>query len=191
MFIIGEAVIEDDVAHARFACDLSKCKGACCTLPGGRGAPLEDDEVAALLQAFPFAASYIPADHLRTIAEHGAVEGVPGSYATVCVNDRACVFVFHEEGIAKCSLERAFQDGKTTWRKPISCHLFPLRIARGPAGHVRYERIAECRTGVEQGARDGVPLHRFAEPALIRKYGEAWVERFRQECDRRGSNGIE
>jgi hypothetical protein len=189
MFIIGEAVIEDDVAHERFACDLSKCKGACCTLPGGRGAPLEDHEVAELQQAFPFAAPYLPADHLRAIAKHGMFEGVPGSYATVCVDDRACVFVFYEDGVAKCSLEQAHLDGSTRWRKPISCHLFPLRISKTVGGLVRYERITECRPAVDRGRSAGVPLHRFAEEALVRKYGAEWFVRFRSECELRDGTG--
>src|SRR5271169_3267359 len=127
MFIVQETIVEDIIARKRFACDLLQCKGGCCTLPGGRGAPLDDDEISEIRQAFPFARKYLSAAHLDAIATHGMIEGVPGSHATVCVNGKACVFVYYEDSIAKCSLEKAYLAGETTWRKPISCHLFPLR----------------------------------------------------------------
>ena len=189
MFVIGEAVVEENVATERFSCDVSKCKGACCTLPGGRGAPLEDREVDEILAAFPSAAAYLPARNLDVIAREGMVEGTPGSYATTCIDDRDCVFVYYEGDVARCALERAYADGKTSWRKPVSCHLFPIRIRRDTMDRIRYERIPECAPGRQLGLSAGTPLYEYLRPALVRKYGEQWYEEFHRACEVRHSPG--
>ncbi len=183
--MIGEAVVEDEVARERFACDVLQCKGACCTLPGGRGAPLEDDEVREIEKAFPEAKRYLSPEHLRAIQENGMVEGVPGSFATVCIDYRDCVFVYYEGEVARCALERAYVEGKTKWRKPISCHLFPIRVSKGYSDRLRYEQITECKPGRRKGKADSVPLYEYLKEPLVRKYGEAWYENFRRECERR------
>ena len=185
MFIIGEALIEEPVAHARFACDLQHCKGACCTMPGARGAPLEDSEVAEIERAYPAVRKYLPEKNLLAIARHGAVEGVPGNYATTCVDDRDCVFVYHEQGIAKCSLEKAFLNGETEWRKPISCHLFPIRISSEGIDRLRYEKISECVAGRANGEKNEIPLAVYLREPLVRKFGREWYDRFLAEVQRR------
>jgi hypothetical protein len=177
MFIIEETLIDRSIAVEHFACDLARCKGACCTLPGGRGAPLEDAEVDEIRRAYPAAAKYLSAEHLDAIARDGMVEGTGGSFATVCVDDRACVFVYYEDGIARCSLEKAWIEGATTWRKPLSCHLFPLRVSPGKPSHVRYEQISECRPGRMLGTREGVPLFVFLKEALERRFGMKWYKK--------------
>jgi len=183
MIIANETIVEDSIAHKRFACDLLQCKGACCTLPGGRGAPLQDDEIDEIQRAFPFAMKYLSATHLDAIAMHGMVEGVPGSHATVCLDEKDCVFVYYEENIAKCSLEKAYLAGETTWRKPISCHLFPLRISRDVPERVRYEQIRECLPAVSNGTAKNIPLYVFLKDALIRKFGKPWYEDFQTKCE--------
>lgn len=182
MFIIGEAVIDDVVGHASFCCDLGACKGACCAIAGGRGAPLEDDEVLEIEKAFPLVKAYLSQHSLQTIETTGAYEGGPGDFATTCINNRECVFVYYEEGIARCSFERAYLEGKTDWRKPLSCHLFPIRIRKFGQDFVRYEQIEECLPGRERGKTEEVKLHIFLREPLIRKYGEEWYEKFLSWC---------
>jgi len=190
MFVIGEAVVEEEIAREGFACDTLKCKGACCTLDGGRGAPLEDSEVPELVESSKAALHYLPEERRRIIAEHGMYEGPVGQRATVCIENRDCVFVFYEEGVARCSLEKAYLNGETRWRKPLSCHLFPIRVSQGQRTQLRYERISECRSAVERGTREQIPLYRFLESPLTRRFGQAWYEQFRSECERRtGANG--
>ena len=174
MVVIGQAILDDNVLDAKFACDLDVCKGACCCLPGARGAPLEDDEVLEIRKVFPAIRSLLPPASLSTIAPSGLVEGSPGDYATSCVNDGDCVFVFRENGIAKCAFERAFLDGRTDWRKPISCHLFPLRIRQMRQEYVRYEQIPECKGGRARGEREDTGLLVFVRDALLKKYGPRW-----------------
>lgn len=182
MFIIGEAVIDDAVGTASFCCDLKKCKGACCTLPGGRGAPLEDDEVLELQKAYPAARDYLSRRSIETIEALGMVEGAPGSYTTTCIGSRDCVFVYYEEDVAKCSLERAYEDGKTDWPKPLSCHLFPIRIRPFGKDFLRYEQIDECQSGREHGTQKRVLLHNFLGKALVRKFGTQWYDHFLEYC---------
>ncbi len=182
MFIIGEAVIEDEVCDEQFACDVSGCRGACCTLEGGRGAPLEDREVEEIRRAFPAVEDFLPRRSLETIRKVGVVEGRPGDYATPCVESRECVFVYFDRGIARCSFERAYREGKTSWRKPISCHLFPIRVRRYGQEFLRYEQIDECAAGRRRGAGEGVLLSEFLKEPLVRRFGEAWYETFAAEC---------
>lgn len=182
MFLIGSAVVEDDVATAFFGCDLQQCKGACCTLPGGRGAPLEDDEVIEIRKAYPYAKEYLSALNVSTIETLGMVEGTSGNYATVCIDRRDCVFVYYEGDVAKCSLERAYVEGKTDWRKPLSCHLFPIRTSSFGQDSLRYEQIAECKSGREYGRKHKIRLYEFLIEPLTRRFGERWVMSFLKHC---------
>jgi hypothetical protein len=176
MLIIGEAVVWEDVVEAQFMCELRSCKGACCTMEGGRGAPLLDEEIPLMEKALPAAKKYISDSHRSYIEKYGFFEGEPADFTTRCIDNRACVFVYYDDDIAKCSLERAFNEGKTDWKKPISCHLFPLRVSRGAMPAIRYEEITECRAGVENGRKEKVRLISFLEEPLRRRFGDEWYE---------------
>jgi hypothetical protein len=182
MFIIGEAVIEEQVSGETFCCDLSVCKGGCCTLEGGRGAPLEDREVEEIRKAFPVVKESLPVVSLEVIKRTGLVEGSPGDHSTPCVNQRECVYVYFEEGIARCIFERAFLEGSIKWRKPLSCHLFPIRVRPFGQDFLRYEQIEECHAGRTRGQREQIKLRDFLEEPLVRKYGRSWYETFVDEC---------
>ena len=178
MFLIAETLIDPEISQARFCCDVAVCKGACCSLEGGRGAPLEENETVEIEAAFPFVRKYLSDDHLKTIEQSGMVEGPPGSRATVCVDQKACVFAFFEDGIARCSFERAYRDGEIKWRKPLSCHLFPIRVSRFGTSIVRYEKIDECEAGRIKGDAEGISLVDFLEDPLVRKFGKSWYDTF-------------
>ena len=182
MFLVGEARVDEQIASERFACDVERCKGACCTLSGGRGAPLDDDELIELERAFPVIKKHLSQRHLQIIQQYGLYEGTPGNMTTTCVENKACVFVFYDEGIARCSLERAFLNGERSWRKPMSCHLFPVRISRIFSETLRYEMIRECSPARVCGQEKQIPLYDFLEDALVRRFGKEWFERFRKEC---------
>ena len=186
MFTIGEAIVEDDIGQAAFCCNLPQCHGACCYIAGGRGAPLEDAEVFDIVKAYPAAKRYLSDRSLDTIARLGLYEGVPGSFATTCVEERECVFAYFENLTARCSFERTYHDGNSGWRKPISCHLFPIRIRKSGKDYIRYEQIDECRAGREQGKLNNVPLHEFLREPLTRNYGEAWYDTFLRQCRTKG-----
>ena len=184
MFIVGEAIIDDEVREATFCCDLGVCKGACCCIEGGRGAPLEDTELREITAAFPVVSSYLRDASIATLQVAGLYEGAPGDFATPCVEGRECAYVYFDKGIARCSFERAHQEGKIAWRKPLSCHLFPIRIRRFSEDFVRYEKIEECEGGRDYGEAEQIRLHVFLKDPLIRKYGRAWYETLDNHCRR-------
>jgi hypothetical protein len=182
MFIIGDAIIDDEVGQVSFYCDLQTCKGACCCLAGGRGAPLEDDEVLEIEKAYPVVKQFLGRQSIETIETSGKYDGSPGDYATTCIDERECVFSFFEQGVAKCSFEKAYEAGLSDWRKPISCHLFPVRLRKFGKEFLRYERITECAGGRSRGESQNVKLYEFLKEPLIRKYGDAWYVKFVDYC---------
>ena len=182
MHVIDNTEFDDSIVHLKFACDVQSCKGACCTLYGGMGAPLLDEEIPILEKSFPLIKNNLPAEHLKTIEQNGLYEGPPGAYTTTCIEKRACVFVFYENGIAFCAFEHAYRGGILHWPKPISCHLFPLRLDRFFTEHLRYERISECAPALERGKNEQIDLHDFLSEPLKRLYGETWYERFLSLC---------
>jgi hypothetical protein len=125
---------------------------------------------------------YLSERHRDVISKQGLYEGHPGDYVTTCVDNRACVFVTFEDGVARCALEKAWFQGETDWRKPLSCHLFPIRIDRGIQEHIRYEHLADCDPGLEEGEKAGVNLSDFLEEPLVRAYGKGWFAGFREYC---------
>jgi hypothetical protein len=183
MVEIQQIILDDTIPRVKFACNVSACKGACCTLAGGTGAPLLDDELAQIERAFPVIQHLLPKEHLKTIAQFGLYEGTPGTYTTMCIDHHACVFVLYENGIARCSFEKAFEEGALNWKKPISCHLFPIRVRRGVPEHLRYERIAECSPAIDRGENENIYLSAFLKEPLIRSFGLAWYKEFQLTCD--------
>jgi hypothetical protein len=181
MFVIGEAILEDQIAREFFSCDLAACRGACCTLPGCRGAPLADHETDILQLLYPVVRKYLPERHRQVAEDVGLFEGEPGDFATTSVAQRECVFVYYEGDIAKCSLEKAFLVGETTWRKPVSCHLFPIRVSGTGSARLRYEQISECRPARVEGRKKEVTVGEFLLGPLARIYGDEWCRRLRDE----------
>ncbi len=182
MIEIQKILVEDNIPDIQFACNTSACKGACCTIPGGQGAPLLDEELELIEKSFPVVKSYLPQEHLDTILQSGLYEGVPRAYTTMCFNNRACVFVLYEEGIAKCAFEKAFLEGKIKWRKPLSCHLFPIRIDSDMTYRLRYEQISECDPALDCGQQSNTYLINFLKEPLVRAYGSSWYEDFLLKC---------
>ncbi len=179
MIKIGDALVDRELLTERFACDLGQCHGACCTLKGGRGAPVTDEEVVFMVQSYGAVQKYLPPEHRAVVESRGIVEGTPGNFATVCVDNRACAFVYYDGPVAKCSFERAYNAGESPWRKPLSCHLFPLRVSDGGGPIVHYERIPECSPGRHAGASQDIPLHSFLRASIERAFGKAWYDKLR------------
>jgi hypothetical protein len=175
-------LIDENIPKTEFACDLARCKGACCTMPGPRGAPLQDEEVEEIEKAYPVVKKYLTLRHIDLIEERGLIQGRPGDHTTQVVEQRECVFAVFENDIAKCAFEKAFLNHEIQWRKPISCHLFPIRISPGEPRRLRYEKIPECHAALERGEREHIPLHEFLKESLQRAFGTSWYEEFLQRC---------
>ena len=180
-----KTLIGDDIPSVRFACDLARCKGACCTMPGARGAPLREEELEEVEKAFPTVRKYLSFRHKDTIEERGLVQGRKGDYTTQVVQNQACVFAFFEDGIAQCAFEKGYENNEIGWRKPISCHLFPIRVAQGVPERLRFQSIAECHPAIELGTKEYVWLSEFLRDSLTRAFGENWYEEFRKYCETR------
>jgi hypothetical protein len=185
MFQVENVSVDKAIADAKFCCDLSKCKGACCYLDGGRGAPIDDSEIKELEKVAPVVRRYLSERSLKIIDEDGLYEGRSGDFAIHCVDDKECIFVCFEDGIAKCAIEKAYLNGEVEWRKPISCHLFPIRVhSYGRTPFMRYVQIKECAFAVARGEKENVYVCEFLEEALIRKFGANWYRQFQKECKR-------
>jgi hypothetical protein len=175
--VIDGVAVEGSLFTRRFACDVLKCKGACCSLPGGRGAPLLNSEIEQISDSLPAVLPLLSDEKRDIIKRIGFFEGEPGDYATTCIDDRDCIFVYREEEVAKCALERAFNDGKSSFRKPISCHLYPIRVNRFGGDVLRYHEIPDCRPAVARGESENIKVFEFVRTALVRQYGEDWFSK--------------
>ena len=170
-------LISEDIFEKRFVCDLNACKGACC-VAGESGAPLEQEEADLLKELWPKIKPYIPEKGQRAIDAHGVSEvDNDGDLVTTLVEGREeCAFtVFDEKGIALCGVEKAWKDGAIPFRKPISCHLYPIRILK-LADHdgLNYHTWPICKPACSCGAKLDVPVYKFLKDALVRKYGADW-----------------
>jgi hypothetical protein len=187
MFLIGPVLVDEAIASAKFSCNLKQCKGACCTLPGGEGAPLLEKEIAQISQALAPALEYLPEKSRAIIQAKGFLAGDPGDYSTACIEDRDCVFVYYQDGeqggIAKCALEKAYFDGKTEFRKPLSCHLFPIRIRNFGGDFLSYQPFEECSPAISTGEEHNIPVYHTVKEALIRAYGLEWYNQLVQELE--------
>jgi hypothetical protein len=177
MLEIGRTVVSLDILEKQFLCDLLKCKGACC-VEGDSGAPVTPEEASEIGKAYPEVAPYLEESHQDEIRKQGfAVIDLDGDLVTPLVNNRQCAYTYEEKGILKCGIEKAFLDRKINFRKPVSCHLFPIRITEYKRfDAVNYQKIYICKPGRECGKSAKLPLYVFLKEPLIRKYGEEWYE---------------
>jgi hypothetical protein len=178
MVEIGRALVSIDIFRECFLCDLEKCKGACC-IEGDSGAPLAAGEEDFITLSYPHFKDYLSAEHQLVISENGyAVIDREGDQVTPLVNNRQCAYSYTDEaGILKCAIEKAKEEGSIDFKKPLSCHLFPVRIVSyRKFDAVNYEKIDVCRSARECGLKLKVPLYRFLKEPLIRKYGQEWYQ---------------
>ncbi|MCU0353615.1 MAG: DUF3109 family protein [Cytophagales bacterium] len=178
MIIVGNTYLSDDVAEKQFVCDLEKCKGACC-VEGDAGAPLDEEELAILEKIYPEVAPYLSEAGRKAIAEQGTwTVDQDGDYTTPTVGNRECAYaIYDEKGILKCGIEQAYLDGKVDFPKPISCHLYPVRITKYDQWDaVNYHRWHICDPACRLGEALKVPVYKFLRNALVRKYGQAWYD---------------
>jgi hypothetical protein len=181
MIAIENILVSDQVVEEQFVCDLTKCKGGCCE-DGDAGAPLEVEELAHLNNAYPFVKSYMTAEGIREIEKAGKyVYDQEFGWVTPTINSQICAYGYKDkQGIVKCAIEQAYNDGKITWKKPISCHLFPIRLKKSKHGEtefVNYEpREDLCSAACKLGKKLKVPAYIFLKEAIIRKYGEEFFD---------------
>lgn len=175
MIIHEPALLSEDLFDQHFICDLSKCKGACC-VEGDQGAPLAVEEIQQLESDLEQIKPYLTPEAIADIERRGFWEKDPeGDLVTTCQPGGECNFSRYENGVLSCGIEQAWKDGKTSFRKPISCHLYPIRVAQvGEFEALNYHRWDVCKPACDLGKKHQVPVYAFLKDALIRKYGESW-----------------
>ena len=183
MIAIDNVLVSDDVIEAKFVCDLHKCKGGCCE-DGDAGAPLEKKEMQIIEENFKQIAPYLSPEGSDVIKNKGKFLYDKGfGWVTPTINNAICAYGFRDkQGIIKCGIEAAYNDGKLNWKKPISCHLFPIKTTRTKDyTMVNYEpREVLCNPGCVLGKKVKMPVYQFLKESLIRKFGEAFYNTLHQ-----------
>ena len=175
---IGRAILSNDIFEKHFLCDILKCKGACC-IEGDSGAPLTEEEAQIIEEVYPVFEDLLPQKHKDEVKKQGfSLIDSDGDLVTPLVDDRQCVYSYYnDKGILKCAIEKAHLEGATEFRKPISCHLFPIRITEYKRfDAVNYQELDICQPGRECGASEKLPLYVFLKEPLTKKYGEEWYK---------------
>ncbi|WP_372755779.1 DUF3109 family protein [Labilibaculum sp.] len=177
MLQIGKAIVSLDVIEKKFICDISKCCGACC-IEGDSGAPLEEDEKKIIEDIYPDIKDYLTEKGIAEIEKQGtSMIDSDDDLVTPIINGKECVYTIFENGVAMCGIEKAFLDGKISFRKPISCQLYPIRIEKyAEFDAVNYNKWEICKPARELGFKNGTPVYVFLKEPLIRKYGKEWYE---------------
>ena len=181
MIAIDNVLISDQVVKDQFVCDLDKCKGGCC-VDGDAGAPLAKDELRKLDEVYESVLPYLARENRNEILRQGRyVYNREFGWVTPTIESKVCVYgITLKNGIVKCGIEQAYNDGKIAWKKPISCHLFPIRIQLSrdkKTEYVNYEpREDLCSAACSLGQKLKVPVYVFLKDALIRKYGPGFYE---------------
>lgn len=178
MLQIDDTIISLDLLDESFVCDLNTCKGNCC-IEGDDGAPLEESEVKIIENLLPIIWDDLTEKSQEVIKNQGvSYIDDEGESVTSIVNGDECVFTYtNESGICKCAIEKAFREGKTDFYKPISCHLYPVRLQKYEDYiAVNYHRWSVCNCARKLGSKLGVPVYKFLKEPLIRRFGAEWYE---------------
>jgi hypothetical protein len=183
MIAIDNVLISDDVIEAKFVCDLHKCKGGCCE-DGDAGAPLEKEEKKILDENFDVIKPYLTKEGLKEIEQQGKyLYDREFGWVTPTVGGKICAYGFRDaHGIIKCGIEQAYYDGKLQWKKPISCHLYPIKISKSKTyTNVNYEpRDVLCKPACTLGKKLKLPVYQFLKEAIVRKFGNEFYNTLHQ-----------
>ena len=181
MIVIDNKLVSDEIIEEQFVCDLNKCKGGCC-VDGDAGAPLSKDELEKLNEVYEGVLPYLAEENKKELQRQGRyVYDKEFGWVTPTIESKVCVYgITDKNGIVKCGIEQAYNDGKVNWKKPISCHLFPIRVKfskNKQTEYVNYEpREDLCSAACTFGKKLKVPVYVFLKDALVRKYGTEFYE---------------
>lgn len=176
MFDIEGYLVSDDVLSVKFCCDIAACKGICC-VEGNAGAPLDEDELEIIEKEYPNYRQFMTGEGVAAIEEQGFyVIDDDGDFTTPLVDDAQCAYAFSEDGVTMCAMERAYIKGLTPFIKPISCHLYPIRLTTFSNGSIglNYHRWAVCSSAIAKGRELGLPMYKMLKTPIIRKFGESF-----------------
>jgi hypothetical protein len=178
MIAIQNTLVSEEIIEKRFVCDLNACKGACC-VKGDYGAPLEEDELPVLDEIYETVKPYLSEEGRQAIKKQGKyLLYQKKEWVTPMIKGRECAYTIFDNGIAKCGIEKAYFEGKIAFRKPVSCHLYPIRInkIKNSVEAINYDKWTICKPACKLGDNLKVPIFKFLKDSLIRKFGEDWYK---------------
>ncbi len=186
MFQLGRTIVSEDIIQKDFVCNLSACKGACC-IDGDAGAPLDKEEVKILADIYPKVKPYLRKEGIAEIEKQGtSIVTDFGDLETPLINGADCAYViFDDKKTALCGIEEAYNQGDIDWKKPVSCHLYPIRVKEySEFSAVNYDKWEICDDACTLGAALQVPVYKFVKQALVRKFGEDWYSELEKVADK-------
>lgn len=177
MFQLGKTIVSEDILEKEFVCNLSACHGGCC-IDGDAGAPLSQDETAILDAIYPVVKPFLRKEGIAAIEAQGTwVVGTDGELETPLIDNKDCAYVIFDGKTALCGIEQAYNQGLVSWKKPVSCHLYPIRVKDfSEFSAVNYDRWDICNPACALGKELEVPVYKFVREALIRKFGQDWYD---------------
>ncbi len=171
-------IVVTDILTEHFLCDIARCKGMCC-VEGNAGAPLEEEELGILEDEYENFRTYMTPEGRAAVASQGLyVRDADGDWTTPLVGGADCAYAFHEGGVTMCAIERAWREGQTPFMKPVSCHLYPIRVRRFSDGSegLNYHRWDVCAAACANGREHGVRIYEALKAPLIRRFGEEFYK---------------
>ncbi|OCK43516.1 hypothetical protein BA195_02100 [Tenacibaculum soleae] len=187
MFQLGKTIVSEDLIDKDFVCNLSACKGACC-IDGDAGAPLNKEETIILEDIYPKIKPFLRKEGIETIEKQGTwITSDFGELETPLINDADCAYViFDDKNTALCAIEEAYNQGIVDWKKPVSCHLYPVRVKDySEFSAVNYDKWEICDDACSLGKELQVPVYKFVKQALVRKFGQNWYDELELIAEKR------
>ena len=186
MLAVNDCLVSDKVGEVCFCCNLENCKGCCC-VEGDLGAPLEPDEISLIEDYKEDIYEYMTDAGIEVVRNNGVfAPGLGNDFVTPLIDDRDCAFLYYDDKkIARCAIETAYRDGKIPFNKPISCHLYPIRLnIYGDVTAVNYDYWDICDDALKLGKERNIRLYQFLKEPLIRRFGEEWYSKLCDEIER-------
>lgn len=175
MFQLGKTIVSEEILEKEFVCNLAACKGACC-VDGDAGAPLTEEETKILADIYPKVKLFLRPEGVAAIEAQGtSVIGEDGEFETTLIDGADCAYVIFDGKTALCGIEQAYNQGLVDWKKPVSCHLYPIRVKEfSDFSAVNYHKWHICDDACSLGKELEVPVYKFVKEALVRKFGSDW-----------------
>lgn len=174
MLLVGESIVSEEVKNVSFCCDLTKCKGCCC-VEGDAGAPLLESEIEIIEKLMPYIKPFMEQKAVKAVENGFWERDIEGELCTKIMDGKECVFVKFENGTALCAIEAAYRQGKIDFPKPVSCHLYPIRVKDyGEFTAVNYHEWDICKDALKNSKAE--PLYKLLKEPLIRRFSKEWYE---------------
>lgn len=176
-FEVDNVFIDKEILTNKFTCNLEICKGACCFIESEYGAPILKEEIKKVENILNIIKKYLPEKNIDEIQQKGFWERKEDELLIKSINNRECVFVYYDNDIAKCGIEKAFYNGEIDFIKPISCHLFPIRVSDFGGPILKLAKYPDCESAFDFGEKNDTKVYKFCKAGLTRSFGKNWFNK--------------